>query len=1618
MSSAETRTSPAKTRRELNLVLLIGSLVFVVLAAPALYFWREFQIDRTSDIFLDRATALEQSEDFGQASSYLHRFLRLRPEENEDVRVRLAETFDQSATDPRAKQRALELYVQALGSLALAEAENRLPLQLAQNVPRLRRRLGQIYLELGKYVEAESEARELLEAENPDGWRLLALALYGGFQIGASQQRDKLATVGETFEKALALDPGDAELAPRLARIYRDHVQLLSEQQQFNEQQQPLSESDRAIKADAILDRMVKADPKNAQSRLARFYYREQYELSNSQDDLKAALQDHPDDVAVVLAAARYWHQQADKLTGEAYRLTPGDLPAPGTPDDAAFELGASTALQSGAAQSTDQPQDAEASGYYERARQYYQQLVDDLKVKIEDVYVGLGAVLSAQGKLDEAIGTWQRGVKEVAGENLQLRVRLADALINQRRLDEADEVLASLRTSTRALARRLAPPQKLALDRTVDLVQAKWYLQSRQHLKAIPLLRRITGTELVGPGQIQQLQAWSLLGYADSAVGQWDQAALAYQQAATLRPDSVPLRIQAAEAWMAAGRPETAIHYYQQALPTHASPNLWLALAQAQLQSQVRQPTGERQWAAFHDALAHATQKPASDDAPSLSDPWRAALLSAQSKIAEAESQGNRDVGVAAALALLSHEEEKHPSAIGLFQRLPFIYEQLDSEQKANDALRRFGELVPDRAAFLVAKARLLIGRGQFQQARQLLEQGLEELPETSHRDLSAGLVQIDLEEANLEDAEDGLSKLHDQDPDSIVHVRRLAELALEQNDLKGVKRWEDTLLELEGPTGTYWRHIRALRLIAESQTVQDPAFREAVELTAYLQRQRPSWPAAHVLKGLIQERQKEFERAIESYQEAIRLGDNRLNVYQRLIELLSNMKRFAEADRYFGMLQYGDSLKLDTLEISLAAHQGQSVRALQIARRAVERRPDDLTAHLWLGQMLIVSDKQEEAEKVIRHTVELAPEDERSWNGLFTFYLRTNQKEQARQTLESLANLSKLSESQRAFVLAQGYELLGSEIEAENYYRQAERLAPDNIAVMTRLAAFYLRRDTVKAIEVLEWLVKTAPDSNAARRTLAATLAERGEENDLKRALQLLEQSGDDRAAMALDRRLQAVLLAQRNRADHKQARVIMENLVADSPNPADGDRLLLAQICVNQSQLEGNTGDKQQALLKSARDQYLALVARSQPQASHLARFIEFLLQMNQREEAVRWLPKLETALVGADPPDPAKLATYIKYLIERNFQPQADAALGRLESRLAQDSNPVAETIETYLDLRLRHRIATGASDAVPAGNLAQWVDKLASLDSDSIQTLTLRARLLKAQGQTDLIEPLVEAFAQQQLSKMPEDEQRAQLYFGLSRVYTTVDLQPQAERWSRELVKWRPDRFDLLAAALVAQDRMTEAVKVCADASMNDSSARPAIILAAALMTGQPTSKDLQTAEPILAKAVREYPQNVSLLMGVASLRVRQGQTDEAARLYKRMLEVQPRDAVTLNNLAAVLAEVPGKEEEALSYIDQAIQLAGPQAALLDTKGTILLQDGRPSEAIGPLDLAVSSSRPTPLYHFHLAVAHAGVGNTAEARKHFQQALSGQLERQLLTPSDKKFLEALKTQLKE
>ena len=126
----------------------------------------------------------------------------------------------------------------------------------------------------------------------------------------------------------------------------------------------------------------------------------------------------------------------------------------------------------------------------------------------------------------------------------------------------------------------------------------------------------------------------------------------------------------------------------------------------------------------------------------------------------------------------------------------------------------------------------------------------------------------------------------------------------------------------------------------------------------------------------------------------------------------------------------------------------------------------------------------------------------------------------------------------------------------------------------------------------------------------------------------------------------------------------------------------------------------------------------------------------------------------------------------------------------------------------------------------------------------------------------------------------------------------------------------------------------------------------------------------------------------------------------AMDVFKKLVNEQPENVAALNNLAAVMTMPgsPARPEEALQYSEKAYNLmtrggAVPDAAVLDTHGSILVQVGRVDEGIGLLQAAIDR-RPLPDAYYHLGDALLKQSKPDDAETALRRArdLIAQLER--------------------
>jgi Flp pilus assembly protein TadD len=216
---------------------------------------------------------------------------------------------------------------------------------------------------------------------------------------------------------------------------------------------------------------------------------------------------------------------------------------------------------------------------------------------------------------------------------------------------------------------------------------------------------------------------------------------------------------------------------------------------------------------------------------------------------------------------------------------------------------------------------------------------------------------------------------------------------------------------------------------------------------------------------------------------------------------------------------------------------------------------------------------------------------------------------------------------------------------------------------------------------------------------------------------------------------------------------------------------------------------------------------------------------------------------------------------------------------------------------------------------------------------------------------------------------------------------------------------------------VQQGNADEAINVCLQQSLGSPSPEAATVIAQILSTGKSVSPENdRKALRAIDEALDADRGNIDLLMSTAVLRIKREDDDDAIRLFRRVVELQPNHVLALNNLATMLAERQDQLDDAKMYVERAISASGRQPALLDTLGTILVRAQQPEPAIAALEEAVAGAVTDPRYYFHLAAAYDGGGRTADAQRALQTASELGLDQAILTSGDRELLASLKQEL--
>ncbi len=797
-------------------------------------------------------------------------------------------------------------------------------------------------------------------------------------------------------------------------------------------------------------------------------------------------------------------------------------------------------------------------------------------------------------GHRDEALANFRAGLEKLP-DNPDLLHAACDALLELKRPDEAAALVARLREPG------MPPGLAEYLDARILMLRGRWAEAERS-------LRRTAETPGVSTELLSRIDV--CLGHCWGRLGAPDRRLAAFNDAVNVDRYFPPAQMGLAAALLDAGRADEALEHLRWLTRlASADEASWVLLARALLENNLTLPAAKRDWAEVRAALDRASRSVELATDVTLLE---ARLLQARGKPAEAA-------------AVLERACRDHPDEAAFWKARAELAAASGDADAAAKALEEGRQKASDRAAATAAALEFWERQGGPGAVRFLgrLEAELPPAPpegraEEWRKELRL-LAEADLRLGRAGDAQRLARELVRSSPADDVASRALLAEALLAGGAEDVKAALADLRKAEGEDGTWWPALQAAWLLRRARAGEKGAVDRAAELLAEVERRRPGWGRADLLRGELQEQKGDPNAAAEAYLRAVDDGERAPGVGLRTVQLLAAQERFADADRVARRFQAAGPLRPDfaRLAAEVAMRAGSTERALELASQAVRPGDPDYRSQLWLGAVQAAAGRDSDAEHSFRRAAELAPSLPDPWLALVAHLSRTGQAGRAAKELARLRQ--KVAAEDLPLTLARCLEILARWKDASEQYQAALAQHPDDANVLRSAAAYYLRLgEEEKARPLLERL--RSPEVAAPEE------------------------------ALAWARRQEALLLAGPGAAEERVRRALAlldgnRNLVGD----AAADRR--ARAFAEAAQPEG----------RAAALRRLDELAASQPlsgeEQARLARLVE--------DEDWPRSSQLYRGAVAADPENPAHLAGLAAALLRHDEPDEARTLVGRLE-----------------------------------------------------------------------------------------------------------------------------------------------------------------------------------------------------------------------------------------------------------------------------------------------------------------------------------------------------------------
>lgn len=734
---------------------------------------------------------------------------------------------------------------------------------------------------------------------------------------------------------------------------------------------------------------------------------------------------------------------------------------------------------------------------------------------------------------------------------------------------------------------------------------------------------------------------------------------------------------------------------------------------------------------------------------------------------------------------------------------------------------------------------------------------------------------------------------------------------------------------------------HQASLGLARTTAIKGDPAKAEA--LVRETVKQAPDLAEGRSMFAEILMARGEATEAVAEMREAVRLQPNAVDYHYVLVSQLLRQGANAEADAALKAMKSVAASHPSTryLQAVIDFRENRLTEARDGLVKVLKDAPQFLPAELLAGTVGVRLNEHALARSHLSRVLQAVPGNRIARQALIVSHLATGEAKRALELLQPLLQMPQ-PDARMLGLAGQVYVANGDFERAEEYFERAAKAAPEDARALTRLGVARMAGgDIDAAFSDLASAARMDESGIQADLALVMALLRRGETDKALAAQAELERKQPDSALVHNLRG--GLMLAKRDvpaaRAAFDKALAVQPGYLAAAVNLA---RLDLA---------ERKSGDA---------------VARIKAIVDRDPKSIEALLTLAEIQRATAAAPaEVLATLERAESASPGAVVPNLAIVQHHLQQRQAAKAL-----QVAQKTASAHENDPRALEALARAQLASGDSQqAISALN------RLVALQPEAPMPLVALADVHRSLKDG----PAAEQALRKALTVAPDliDAKQRLIALLVERGDREGALRLARETQARQAD--RPTGYLLEGDVHVVGGKWLEAVAAYRKAVERKGGGTAAIRLHAALMRADRRAD----ADRMAADWLAANPTDLALRGYLGEVALGDKRYADAVKLFGRMHEMAPQNALILNNLAWSAKEV--KDPRALEYAEQALRLAPESAAIIDTVGMIQVERGDVEAGLANLRRAVALGPDLLPLQLNLAKALAKAGLKDEAR---------------------------------